>query len=125
MKRSRLSITNSIISPYNVINFAESLFKSQLHPITREDYILANTKLLNNLGTSNWLSKLIEALTGKVKNKSYAVINPIETVKISTKFQGQHQTIINLNDWLNANSKLIEELGAEQWLSLLLDILKN
>ena len=125
IKRPKLDVLKSLISPYGTINFACSLFKPQAHPIKREDYIISNTILINKLGSSAWLSKLIKALSRDVEDKSYVLINPVETIKLSSKFQGQHQTIIGLDDWLKANTKLIAEIGPEQWLSLLLDVLTS
>ncbi len=118
-------IENNLINPYHVINFADYLFKPQIQPIAKEDYVLANAKLIKTLGASTWLTKLIEILSSEVDDKTYAVINPIESVLISARLQGQHKTIIDLKDWLSANIKLINEIGAEEWLYLLLNILET
>lgn len=118
-------IQNNLINPYHAITFADYLFKPQTQPIVKEDYVLANAKLIQTLGASVWLTKLIECLTNQIDDKTYAVINPIETISISTRLKGQHKTIVDLKDWLKANTKLIDEIGAEKWLYLLLNILET
>lgn len=51
--------------------------------------------------------------------------NPYYAVVISKGLSEEHETIISEEDWVKANAKLIEEVGAEEWLPRLLSVLKG
>jgi hypothetical protein len=54
-----------------------------------------------------------------------ALVTPFHTVQIEEYFSEPHETLISEEEWVQANSKLIEEIGAEAWLRLLLDALRK
>lgn len=45
--------------------------------------------------------------------------------QIAEIFVQQHEPLITEENWISANVKLIEEIGSEKWLALLLDNLKG
>ncbi len=53
------------------------------------------------------------------------LINPIYAVSISPDLVGQHETIIPREQWIEANQRLINELGTEEWLKRLLAVLEG
>jgi hypothetical protein len=54
------------------------------------------------------------------------LINPAYAVAISPDLAAANPNLlIGRERWVTANVKLIEELGAEQWLGLLLDVLQG
>jgi hypothetical protein len=53
------------------------------------------------------------------------LINPIYAVSIDPDLTGSHEPIVSKERWIEANEKLIDEIGIEQWLRRLLAILEG
>lgn len=53
------------------------------------------------------------------------LINPVYVVSIDPDLVGQHEAIVSKQRWIEANTKLINEIGAEEWLRRLLAILEG
>jgi hypothetical protein len=53
------------------------------------------------------------------------LINPIYAISIHPDLEGQHEPIIPKHQWIEANRRLIEELGTEEWLRRLLAVLEG
>ena len=53
------------------------------------------------------------------------LINPIYAVSIDPNLTGHHEPIVPKERWIEANEKLIDEIGAEGWLRRLLGILEG
>jgi hypothetical protein len=53
------------------------------------------------------------------------LINPIYAISIQPDLVVQHEPLVSREQWIKANTKLIDELGAEQWLSRLLGVLEG
>jgi hypothetical protein len=53
------------------------------------------------------------------------LINPIYAVSIDPDLMGKHEAIVPNQRWIEANKKLIDEIGAEEWLRLLLAVLEG
>jgi hypothetical protein len=53
------------------------------------------------------------------------LINPIYAVSIDPDLVGQHEAIIPRKQWIEANRKLINEIGSEEWLTRLLAVLEG
>lgn len=51
--------------------------------------------------------------------------NPYYAVVFDKALTEEHEPLIAEEDWVKANAKLIEEIGAEEWLHRLLDVLKG
>jgi len=51
--------------------------------------------------------------------------NPALTINISDRLEGDHEPLVTRELWINANEKLIKELGPETWLWRLLDTLES
>lgn len=50
--------------------------------------------------------------------------NPYYAIVIDKTLSEDHEPLIAEEDWVKANAKLIEDIGAEEWLHRLLDILR-
>ncbi len=50
--------------------------------------------------------------------------NPYYAIVINKALNEEHEPLVSEEDWIKANSKLIEEIGAEAWLRRLLDTLR-
>lgn len=53
------------------------------------------------------------------------LVNPFYAVNISPTLCSEHEPIVDRDQWVSANARLIGEMGAEAWLSLLLDVLES
>lgn len=53
------------------------------------------------------------------------LINPIYAVSIDPDLAGNHEPIVSKERWIEANEKLINEIGAEEWLGRLLAVLEG
>jgi len=51
--------------------------------------------------------------------------NPFYAITVSKVFTDEHEQSISEEDWVKVNAKLITEIGAEEWLHRLLEVLKN
>ncbi len=51
--------------------------------------------------------------------------NPYYAIVIAKHLSEDHEPLIAEEDWVKANAKLIEEIGAEEWLHRLLGTLKG
>lgn len=53
------------------------------------------------------------------------LINPIYAVSIDPDLVGSHEPLVSKERWIEANEKLIDEIGAETWLRRLLAVLEG
>jgi len=53
------------------------------------------------------------------------LINPFYAVTIHPDLTGEHEPLVSKEQWVQANARLIEELGVEAWLAQLLATLEG
>jgi hypothetical protein len=53
------------------------------------------------------------------------LINPVYAVSIDPDLRGSHKPIVSKERWIEANEKLIAEIGSETWLRRLLAVLEG
>jgi hypothetical protein len=53
------------------------------------------------------------------------LINPFYAITIHPDLMGDHQPVVSKEEWVAANSRLIEEIGVETWLAQLLATLEG
>lgn len=53
------------------------------------------------------------------------LINPVYAISIDPDLMGHHEAIVSKQRWIEANQKLIKELGVEAWLRRLFDVLEG
>ncbi|HEY4963953.1 MAG TPA: hypothetical protein VIH90_04625 [Candidatus Saccharimonadales bacterium] len=58
-------------------------------------------------------------------NAKRTLANPFYAITVSKLFTDEHEPSMSEEDWVKQNSKLIDEIGAEEWLHRLLEVLKN
>lgn len=54
-----------------------------------------------------------------------ALINPYYAVNISPDLTGEHEPIVPQEQWIATNLRLIDEVGAREWLEHLLAVLQG
>ena len=52
-------------------------------------------------------------------------INPYYAINISPDFVNEHELMVTKEKWIEVNSRLIDELGNEEWLKQLLAVLES
>ncbi len=53
------------------------------------------------------------------------LLNPFYAIEIAPILAEPHDTMVSEDQWVAANAKLIQEIGAEAWLRGLLTVLKG
>jgi hypothetical protein len=53
------------------------------------------------------------------------LLNPFYAIEIAPTLAEPHDPMISEDQWVAANAKLIQEIGAEEWLRELLTVLKG
>ncbi len=53
------------------------------------------------------------------------LVNPFYAVTIAPRLCGEHEPMIDRAQWVSANARLIEQIGAEAWLNRLLRVLES
>lgn len=126
MESTEDNVRDSIINPFYAVSFADYLFKPDKIALTKEDWVLANTKLVQDMSASDWLRQLtINFTTEPTENLTHMVINPCQAVVFSDRLRGEHEPTVDVTAWITANIKLMEELGTEKWLWQLLSVLET
>jgi hypothetical protein len=116
----------ALINPYYAIVFADYLFNAPgAPPLAREDWMLANYKLIDEVGVRNWLKELLDTLSKEPSDKSHAFVNPGEAIVLSGRLYGKHEPTVDIDTWIEANANLIKELSIEEWLWQLLKVLET
>jgi hypothetical protein len=114
-----------LANPFYAVVFASHLFNGKTAG-AKEDWVLLNVKLIEELGPKEWLNELLDALSlSRAKYDGHDIINPSLAVVISGRLQGDHPSLVERQQWLVANEKLIKELGADAWLWQLLETLET
>jgi hypothetical protein len=121
-----LDVEDMFFNPFYAVVLAPYLFENQRLITTKEDWVLLNAELIEDIGAKAWLIELLDLLSlPQIEYDGHDIINPTLTVKISDKLQDEHETAVTPEQWIEANIKLIDELSPAKWLSRLLDILEE
>lgn len=115
-----------LINPYSVVVIQDYFFIGHKESAAKEDWVLLNSKLIENIGTDEWLGEFLDSLSQtREEYDGHDAINPSLIVVISPRLRGDHQPIITREMWIQANAKAIRELGVDKWLWRLLDVLET
>lgn len=124
MDKSDLDFSALAANPYYAISFAPHAFTKHENLGSAEDWVAANTALIDDMGPKAWLDELLDVLSlSQDKYDGHDIINPMLVINISDSLSGEHQTIVTREQWSQINTKLIEEIGAGEWLWKLLETL--
>ncbi|MBL8121768.1 hypothetical protein JNM87_03390 [Candidatus Saccharibacteria bacterium] len=116
---------SQIANPFYAVEFAAHIFKRHTEG-PKEDWIVANAHLIADIGAKAWLGELLDTLSQtRAKYDGHDVINPTVVINVSERLQEQHDPTVSRSQWIQANAKLINEIGADKWLWRLLDVLEN
>lgn len=122
-KQSDLKI---IVNPFYSVNISNHLFNGSGPQVSSEDWILLNAQLLEDIGAKDWLEEFLELMSlSGARYNGHDIINPTLAISLSRRFKGEHEALVTRKEWVNANLKLIDEIGPGKWLQSLLGVLES
>jgi hypothetical protein len=111
-----------IINPFYAITVAPQLTEEHEPPMGEAEWVQANASLMGEMGSERWLRQLLDVLEGKVAAPE-GPINPSQAVNIDPLFAAEHPPLIGRDMWVDVNVMQIRNMGTEEWLQQLLDVL--
>lgn len=124
MDEANLDFSVIAANPYYATNFASHAFIQHSSLGSAEDWVAANTSLIEDIGSKVWLDELLDILSlSRAEYDGHDVINPFLVTNINDSYSGKHETIITREQWIEVNAKLINEIGIATWLWKLLEVL--
>ena len=115
-------VQSIIINPFYVIQVFPQLVETHTPSMRDEEWITDNTSLIQKMGAEQWLASLLDVLQG---NTTHELVNPYHAINIDPMFAVEHPPIISQEQWVQGNAMMLSELGTEQWLHLLLNVLEG
>lgn len=127
MKPDERQAAKILINPYSVITFKDELFQPHEIDGAIEDWVKKNTGLLLEVGNKTWLDEFLTALSlgAPADYVRDSIINPYRGLNFSERLRGAHEPIVDRPIWVEANAKMIDELGADTWLWRLVEVLET
>jgi len=113
-----------IINPFYAITVAPQLTEEHEPPMSEAEWVQANASLMGEMGSERWLSQLLDVLEGKAGAPDQ-LINPSQAVSIDPLFAAEHPPLIGRGMWVDVNVMQIRNMGTEEWLQQLLDVLNG
>ncbi len=113
-----------IINPFYAITVAPQLTEEHEPPMGEAEWVRANASLMGEMGSERWLRQLLDVLEGKVGAPDQ-LINPSQAVNIDPLFAADHLPLIGRGMWVDVNVMQIRNMGMEEWLRQLLDVLNG
>jgi hypothetical protein len=111
-----------LISPFYAIQVASELVEAHEPSMRDEEWITGNSSLIQKIGVEHWLVLLLDVLQG---NTPHELVNPYHAITIDPMFAVEHPPVWSKEQWIQGNVMLFPQLGTEQWLRLLLDVLEG
>ncbi|QBD78639.1 hypothetical protein EPA93_22660 [Ktedonosporobacter rubrisoli] len=115
-------IQRIIINPFYTITFASQLTFDHIPSINETIWIQTNASLIQQNGAEIWLTQLLDILEGNSAAEDDP-INPFNAINIDSTNAIEHPPLITKEVWIMANVGLIKEMGVNNWLKQLLDVL--
>ncbi len=113
-----------IINPFYAITVAPQLAEEHEPPMGEAEWVQGNASLMEELGSERWLRQLLDVLEGKAGAPDQP-INPSQAINIDPLFAAEHPPLIGRDMWVDVNIMQIRNMGTEEWLRQLLDVLNG
>lgn len=119
------SLKDVLINPYYAVSFEPHIFKQHSEG-PKEDWVAANVHLIDDISAEVWLDELLDVLSqSRSKYDGHDIINPATIINVSGRLQGEHEPLVSREQWVQANTKMMSELGTDNWLWHLLGVLET
>jgi hypothetical protein len=119
---SEAELRDVFTNPYYATVLSGAFFTDHKIDIAAEDWVSENSRLFDELGANKWFSDLLEGLSSGTFTY---VPSPTAALKMSDRLKGDHEPLITRKVWIEANEKLIKELGKEEWLWRFMKVLET
>ncbi len=113
-----------MINPFYAITVAPQLTAEHDPAMSEAEWVRANASLMQRMGTRQWLGHLLGALESK-DDVPDERINPFRAVTIDPQFAAEHIPLIEREMWVDVNALQIRDMGTEEWLNQLLNVLNG
>lgn len=113
-----------LLNPVLTIMIADHFFGEHDTTFAKEDWTKASDIQMKEKGARAWLEALLDSLTGPYDALQAGPISPYHAISFHPSLQSL-EPYIERDIWLDANVKLIDELGSTEWLWRLLDVLES
>jgi hypothetical protein len=113
-----------IINPFYALTVAPHLTEEHQPPMGEAEWVRANASLIGELGGERWLRQLLDVLEGKAATPEQPM-NPSQAINIDPMFAAEHPPLIGRDMWVDVNIMQIRNMGTEEWLRQLLDVLSG
>ncbi len=118
------SLQRIIINPFYAITVAPQLTVEHEPRLDEAEWVRANASLMGEMGAERWLRQLLDVLEGK-SDAPDGPVNPYQAVNIDPLFAAAHPALIERDMWIDVNVMQLRNMGSEEWLRQLLDVLNG
>lgn len=118
------SLRRIMINPLYAITVTPQLTAEHDPAMSEAEWVRENASLMKEMGARQWLGHLLGALEGK-DDAPDERINPFRAVNIDPLFATEHVPLIEREMWVDVNVLQIRDMGTEEWLRRLLDVLNG
>ncbi len=113
-----------IANPFYAVTFASHVFKKHSSLGSKEDWVAANAFTMKDIGAKVWLEEFLDLMAlSRAKYDGHDILNPMLVINVSDRLHGDHEPLVTRELWVQANEKVIKEMGPEAWLWQLLEVL--
>jgi hypothetical protein len=116
------SLRRIIINPFYAITVAPQLTEEHEPSMDETEWVRTNATLIGEMGAASWLRQLLDILESKAGVQE-GTINPFQATNLDPLFAIEHPPLIEREMWVDANVMHIRDMGAQDWLRQLLDVL--
>lgn len=116
----------TLLNPYYAVILQQHLFFEHKSKTAKEDWVLLNANLMEDMGARTWLEEFLDVVSlPRAEYDGHDIIDPSLTIRTSDRLRGEHEPLVTPEQWVQTNGKLVKELGAAEWLWLLLEVLET
>jgi hypothetical protein len=118
------NVQRIMINPFYAITVASQLTQEHEPAMSEAEWVRVNALLMGEMGAERWLRQLLDVLEGK-SDAPDGPADPSEAVNIDPLFAAAHPPLIGRDMWVEVNVMQIRNMGAQEWLRQLLDVLNG
>jgi len=117
-----------LVSPFYAIQIHRSFSRAHPYVMSETSWVASNARAIEEMRPRRWLEALVSVLkqerTAEALEPPLAVADPYPAITVHRMMCEEHEAIIGESDWLDANTRLLQEEG-KVWLNNLLSVLKG